>query len=366
MSLRKNLILTGFLSALVFSASAYAGLYGFTTANPYTYEEQILDIKIAPKHIVNYRKAMRDNIISLADFAKAENKSFEIIVHEGEELLHKSLWEYHLDGYNEARNKGINADDPVFLAHLKQLSPEHDFVAGQYQRKLSGIVINNRFCSARKLSPHIKETDLKIISIDACADESSLDEAMMNSVGLNNLLYVFVKPDTAFQKIKKQPIINENARNIFSLKEASNITFLIDDSRYSDKERFLRDIRDSNYDIVVINPFFKHKSPFSKEEIDSLKFKKNGAKRLMFAKMNISEADNDDYYWQDNWQIGKPEWLIRPSFTDKNSVITEYWHEDWKKVMGLYFKGIVDSGYDGAFLTGLENHTYFEKQTPLE
>ena len=42
------------------------------------------------------------------------------------------------------------------------------------------------------------------------------------------------------------------------------------------------------------------------------------------------------------------------------------WNENWKKVSGLYFKGIVDSGYDGAFLTGLENHVYFEKQTPLE
>ena len=34
--------------------------------------------------------------------------------------------------------------------------------------------------------------------------------------------------------------------------------------------------------------------------------------------------------------------------------------------MSRYFKGIVDSGYDGAFLTGLENHRYFEQQTPLE
>ena len=196
--------LTGFITALAFSASAYAGLYGFTSANPYTYEEQILDIKVAPKTIVNYRKAMRDNVVALAEFAKAENKNFEIIAHEGEELLHKSLWEYHLDGYNEARRKGINADDPVFLAHLKQTEPDLAYSASaeNYGRHLSGIAVNNRFCGSRKLSPHIKEHGLKIISIDSCSSEAELDEAIMNSAGFGSLLYAFVKPETAFRKIK--------------------------------------------------------------------------------------------------------------------------------------------------------------------
>ena len=368
MSLRRPFILTSFITALAFSASAYAGLYGFTSANPYTYEEQILDIRVAPKTIVNYRKEMRDNIIALAEYAKAQNKNFEIIAHEGEELLHKSLWEYHLDGYNEARRKGINADDPVFLARLKQTEPDFTYSskAEKYGSYISGIAVNNRFCGKRKLSPHINAHNLKIISIDSCPSEAALDEAIMNSVGLNSLLYAFVKPETAFRKIKKQPIINENARNIFKVADAANISFFIDDSLYKDKERFLQDIRDSNYDIVVIEPFFRHKTPLSKEDVESLKFKKNGAKRLIFAKMNVSEANRDDYYWKENWQIDKTPWLARASFTDSNSVITEYWNENWKKISGLYFKGIVDSGYDGAFLTGIENHVYFEKQTPLE
>ncbi len=34
--------------------------------------------------------------------------------------------------------------------------------------------------------------------------------------------------------------------------------------------------------------------------------------------------------------------------------------------MSRYFQGVIKSGYDGAFLTGLENHRYFENLTPLE
>ncbi len=367
LSLRKNIFI-GIIGALAFSASANAGLYGFTSANPYTYEEQILDFKSAPRSIVNYREAMRKHIIALAEYAKTQNKDFEFIAHEGEELLHKSLWEYHLDGYNEARKKGLNADDPVFLAHLKQTEPQKDYSLSSetYSKHLSGLAINNRFCGKHKLNEHIKKHNLKLISIDQCKTEAAFDEAAMNATGLNYLLYAFIKPETAFKKIKKQPIINENAQNIFKVADAQNISLLIDDSLYKDKERFLQDIRDSNYDIVVIEPFFHHASPFSKEEVESLKFKKNGAKRLIFAKINVSEADQDDYYWQDDWEIEKTPWLPRASFTDENSAITEYWDENWRHINGLYFKGIVDSGYDGAFLTGIENHIYFEKQTPLE
>ncbi len=368
MSLLKKLILTISINALATSASAADGLYGFTFANPYTYEEQILDFKVAPKTIINYREAMRENIIALEEFAKAENKNFELIAHEGEELLHKSLWEYHLDGYNEARKKGLNADDPVFLAHLKQTTPEKDYSLSseKYGKSISGLAINNRFCGKHVLNEHIKKHNLKLISIDHCKTEAAFDEAAMNATGLNYLLYAFIKPDTAFKKIKKQPIINENAKNIFKVADAENISLLIDDSLYKEKERFLQDIRDSNYDIVVIDPFFHHEKPYSKEDVESLKFKKNGAKRLIFAKINVSEADQDDYYWQDDWEIEKTPWLARASFTDKNAVITQYWNNTWRHLNGLYFKGIVESGYDGAFLTGIENHTYFEKQTPLE
>lgn len=345
-------------------------MYGFTSANPYTYEEQILDIKVAPKTIVNYRKAMRDNVVALAEFAKAENKNFEIIAHEGEELLHKSLWEYHLDGYNEARRKGINADDPVFLAHLKQTEPDLAYSASaeNYGRHLSGIAVNNRFCGSRKLSPHIKEHGLKIISIDSCSSEAELDEAIMNSAGFGSLLYAFVKPETAFRKIKKQPIINENARNIYKVADAANISFFIDDSLYDDKERFLQDIRDSNYDIVVIEPFFRHQEPLSREDVDSLKFKKNRRQTADFCQNERQRSQPAaDYYWRNGWQIDKTPWLARASFTDSDAVITEYWNENWKKVSGLYFKGIVrQQAMTAAFSDRPRKPVYFEKQTPLE
>lgn len=356
------LLTTGFILS---SSNAYAGLSGFTSANPYTREELILDLQATPKHIINYRDQMRNNIIMLSRYAKGHNADFEIMVHDGRDLMTKSLWEYHLDGYNEARKKGIDAADPSFLAKLKEMKPEEETVgtsAREYMKNIDAVVLNNYFCADDDFVP---DDRIKLISIDQCPTEEAFDEAIQNSVGQNALMYGFVKPQYAFKDTGHQIIINENAVNINKINNAQNILFLLDTSLYNDRFSYLQDIRNSNFDVIVISPFYKGK-PLSPEEVHSLKFKKNGTMRRVIAAFNISEADDGKYYWKKGWKIGSPSWLKRLSFSDKQGIIVEYWNPEWQKIISDYFKGIVDSGFDGAFLTGLENHRYFEKQTPLE
>ena len=103
------------LAALVFPISAHAGLYGFDEAHPYTPEEKLLSIDVPPHSIKNYRDLLRENVIALSNYAKANRPDFQIMVHEGQDLLTRSLWEYHLDGYLKARNNGEDVSDPSFL-----------------------------------------------------------------------------------------------------------------------------------------------------------------------------------------------------------------------------------------------------------
>lgn len=359
--------LTYFLlaSIILTCTEAKAGLSGFTSANPYTREEEILDLKIAPKHIVNYRDQMRNNVIMLSRYAKGRNANFEILVHDSRDLMRKGLWEYHLDGYNNARKQGIDAADPSFLAKLRDMKPEEETVgtsANDYLKNIDAIVLNNYFCSKQDFAP---SDNLKLISIDYCPTDETFDEAIQESVGRNALMYGFNNPQYAFKNTKNQVIINENAVNINNIGEAQNILFLLDSSLYQDRFAYLQDIRNSNFDVIVISPFYKGE-PLSIEEIHSLKFKKNGTTRRIIAAFNIAETDDGKYYWKQGWKIGSPSWLKRLSFVDPQGIIVEYWNKEWQKIISNYFKGIVDSGFDGAFLTGLENHKYFEKQTPLE
>lgn len=361
------ILTTAILSSFLWSSHAKASLYGFSIANPYTSEEQILDISSPPTYIVNYREQMRYNVNLLANYAKSKNIDFQIIVHEGEELLNKSLWEYDLEGYNNARQKKGAHFDPTFLLHGKKKLKEPAIGSAPYDyvHNINGIVLNNLFCSNRKHNAIAENFGLKVTSIDECDSEENFDEAIQESLGNNHMIYGFTSRKNLFQNTQR-PIINENAKNIYKALDADNILFLIDDSQYTTKDKMIEDIRNSNFDIIIIDPFFKHHKPLSKEEVASLKYKKNGTKRLIMAEMNISEVRKDDHFWHKDWQIGNPEWLKRASFVDKNGVIVEYWKDPWKKIISKYFNDIVISGYDGAFLTGLENHKYFEKQTPLD
>ena len=352
------------------ASSAYAGLYGFDNIHPYTKEEQLLSMKVPPRSIINYRNLLRENIIGLAHYAKANNPDFQIMVHEGQDLLTKSLWEYHLEGYIKARNEGQNVEDPSFLLNLKQTSPEFDPIIGttsaEYLRSIDAITVNNYFCTKRAISPIITQEGLKLFSIDYCPNEQALDKAISASLKTQTPLYAFINKDTAFKKITAQPIIKESAKNIFNLKSAQNISFLLKDDLYADKQDFIDAVRASNYDVVVIEPYFRNKFPFTPEEVNSMKYKKNGTRRQILARFSVTEAQDNAFYWQAGWKIGSPDWLLRPSFSDEHSIITRYWVPEWKGYMSRYFRGLIETGYDGAFLTGLENHRYFEKLTPLE
>lgn len=87
----------------------------------------------------------------LVDYAHAQNPDFQIVLHEGEELLNKSLWEHHLEGYNKVRNHSDPNEDPSFLYRLPG-NQDNDTIAGEalpgFSRKLNGIALNNVFAAA--------------------------------------------------------------------------------------------------------------------------------------------------------------------------------------------------------------------------
>lgn len=365
MSSLRKLTLSTFIFSLLISPEAIGGLYGFTSVNPYTKEERILHQESAPERIINYRNKMRENVLMLANFAKEQRPDFEIMTHDDGELLQKNLWEHHLDGYNEARRTNLKAQDPTFLSKKSDPLPkstQDEKTIRKYNHAVDALVYNNYFCSNKGEKP---KNGKKLISIDHCPNEDSLNAAIQDSVGSHTLLYAFTDETHAFKDTENQIIINENARNTDNIKDASNIVFILDTSRYKNKESLIEDIRNSNFDITVIPPNFRGKE-FDANEVYSMKFKKNGTTRKIIAALNVSEGDPSEYYWQSNWKIGNPTWLRRPSFVEKDNIITEYWHPQWQEILSHYFKIIVDMGFDGAFLTGLENYRYFEQQTPLE
>lgn len=360
--LLRNKIVLMILGCLLVNTECQAGLAGFTSANPYTQEEKNIQQGGFPKDIKNYRDLMRQNVIMLSRYAKSRKPEFVIMAHEGQKLLQNSLWEFHLDDYNQSRRYGYSEDrDTLLLSPEEIKNKKIKTLMPEYVQNIDVEVINNLFCQDTALNVPSK---IKVMSIDQC-QANQLDDAIKISTRYKIPTYIFSNPRFAFKDAKNQLLIKENADNIEEINQAQNVLFFLDTNKFSNKEKYLKEIENSNFDVIVISPFFQGKA-LKKEDISRLKYKKNGALRKIIAAFNISETDSEKYYWQPNWKLGSPSWLKRASFVDKKGIIVEYWTDEWQKIISDYFKGIVEQGFDGVFLTGLDNYQYFESLTPLD
>ncbi len=362
----KILAIIALLSTVSVSETV-AGVYGFHHYNPYIKEERNLNFDILPQKLQNYRAYMRNNLLMLARFAKKQNPDFKIISHEGQDLLTKSLWEYNRDGYNNARIKN-NVEDKSFLFYKEysELEPERYTPAYEYLNLIDAIAINNLYCGNGKESKITAKHNLGLISIDQCSDSDDLEAARINAMIEKRIFYGFTDINKAFNNTDDHANLNDSSKNIYNISDAQNILILTDDSKYKNKNNFVKELLNTNYDIIIIKPLFHNTERFTPSDIQKMRFKKNGSKRLLLAALNVSEASPHEYYWQKDWKLGHPSWLKRLSFSTEDSIITQYWHDDWKKIISRHFKDIINERFDGVFLTGIENHEYFERQTPLE
>ncbi len=59
----------------------------------------------------------------------------------------------------------------------------------------------------------------------------------------------------------------------------------------------------------MIDLFFNDNEAFTSTEINSLKIKSSGGKRLVICYMSIGEAEDYRFYWNSDWNKNKPEWI---------------------------------------------------------
>jgi len=103
----------------------------------------------------------------------------------------------------------------------------------------------------------------------------------------------------------------------------------------------------------------------TKEELHSLKFKQLGARRLVLARLDLGYADDSRFYWQADWSPGTPSWIIGMGPDYPGQYIVEFWNPAWKSIVGNYLAGILDLGFDGVMLDGVEAYRRWEAMTPV-
>jgi len=120
----------------------------------------------------------------------------------------------------------------------------------------------------------------------------------------------------------------------------------------------------TNYDLIVMDLFFEDGAAFTAAEINEIRSKANGGKRLVICYMSIGEAEDYRYYWLPEWNSHKPAWMEAENPDWAGNYKVHYWNKEWQGIIygndNSYLKKILDAGFDGVYLDIIDAFEYYE------
>jgi cysteinyl-tRNA synthetase len=298
----------------------------------------------------DYREEMRDFVQNISDYAKGLESDFIIIPQNGHELLTQNGEETGAPAtdYLDAIN-GVGRED-LFYGFDDDNVPTPEFERDQMIAFMDIAESNN----------------VEVLVTDYCWTESFVDDSYAENDARGYISFAADHRELDNIPDYPQTPYNVNTSNITSLAESKNFLYLLDPGSYGTKEEFLDAIKGTDYDVIIMDLFYKGTEELTYNEVADLKTKDIGGTRLLVAYMSIGEAEDCRYYWEGNWEPGDPSWLAEENPDWPGNYKVHYWDENWQKIIygndDSYLKKILDAGFDGVYLDIIDAFEYFEDQ----
>jgi cysteinyl-tRNA synthetase len=120
----------------------------------------------------------------------------------------------------------------------------------------------------------------------------------------------------------------------------------------------------SSADLVVVD-YASGERPFSPAQVEAMKRKGDGARRLVLAYLSIGEAEEYRFYWQREWRAQPPAWLgaENPKWPRNHAV--KFWDAEWQAIVFDYAARIVQAGFDGVYLDRVDGFESMGRATSM-
>lgn len=295
----------------------------------------------------DYREDMRNFVEGISSYAKNSDSDFFIIPQNGPELL-------TLDGEED----GPEAED--YISSIDGVGREDLFYGYRKDNKATPKSEQKYLTSFMDLAVN---NGIKIMVTDYCRSHPKMDKSYSKNEAKNYIS--FAANHRELDNIPSYPAkpYNENSSGILDLNDAKNFLYLINPEQFSTKQEFLNTLKQTNYDVILIDLFFND-AALSLSDISSLKLKANGAQRIVICYMSIGEAEDYRYYWQNDWKNNPPSWLAGENPHWKGNFKVRYWDQNWQDIIygnsSAYLDKILASGFDGVYLDIIDAFEYFE------
>jgi len=209
------------------------------------------------------------------------------------------------------------------------------------------------------------EGSVKILVTDYCYTPSKVDNSYAQNHAKGYISFAAHRRELDAIPPYPDPIFSENDNFIDRLAQAENFLYLINpDNQFGSKAEFIEAVQQTNYDLIIMDLFFDGEI-FTPAEVEEIRSKANGGKRLVIAYMSIGEAEDYRYYWQPDWRPGNPSFIVKENPNWPGNYVVEYWDPEWKKIIygndNSYTYKILSAGFDGAYLDIIDAYEQFEE-----
>ncbi len=302
---------------------------------------------------VDLREQMRKFVLSITNFSRRHRRNFMIVTHGALELLIKR--------------------DPV---DETRISP-----ARTYIRAIDGVLQEGVFFGSKvfgepppaerqartlRLTDLAKANGLKVFVMDFGKDPKTVEESHRQNMKKGYVSITAHAPAAELISLPPYPRrpYGENSKSIISLKNVSNFAVISDSSSFGRMDEFALKMHGTNYDLLIVD-VFHGRTPLNRQAVETLKYKKLGAKRLVFATINVGSAASYRYYWKPTWGEGSPPWIAAPTRDDPDRYHVQFWRPEWQRIISgdtkSYVYGAIAQGFDGVVLEGIEEaYRFFE------
>lgn len=279
---------------------------------------------------------MQDFVMDISKYAKGFNPDFIIIPQNGIELAFNNL----------NPEEGLNAS---YLSAIDGIGVEELYYNGGY------VPDRERISMLRLLKP-----TKKVMVSEYVTGDADISDAYSGNYNEGFIAFVRTQDNYHYRHIP-DTVPDENGNDITRLEQARNYLYLINNEEFASKEEMIEAISATNFDLVLTDLFFNDEE-FTSSEVNRLKVKANGGKRLVISYINIGSAESFRYYWKKNWGLHHPLWIKQKYEGYDDEFWVKFWKKDWQEIIygndNSYMKKIIGAGFDGAYLDNVEAY-YF-------
>jgi endo-alpha-1,4-polygalactosaminidase (GH114 family) len=303
--------------------------------------------------VVDTREQMRKFVQSISTFARRQSRDFTVVTEGGLDLLVKRD---PIDETKVAPARGyMHAIDGVMVEGL------------YFDKRVFGEPTSEaRRARLQALTDTARENGLKVLVVDYTADQKTIEESYVRNRQRGYVSYAAPAPLIRLNTLAKYPPrpFGENSDSILSLGDVRNFAYIGDSAAFGRVDEYALAMHRNNYDLLVTS-VFHGRDPLSRRAVDTLKFKQIGARRLVFASIDIGSAASYRYYWKPNWREGSPAFIGAPFPDDPDRHHVEFWRPEWQRLVAgdeqSYVFGVIAQGFDGVVLRGIEEaYRFFE------